>query len=126
MLRTPERESLRVAIARHAWLPPQNNPSDVQNPPNGYPYPLTRVASGSCKCTASENNPDEVRKMTLQTIKASVLKFAKDEDGLTIVEYAVAGGLITVLVAAAFVLLGGAVNTKIRALCQAVNGNVAC
>jgi pilus assembly protein Flp/PilA len=73
-----------------------------------------------------KNNPDEVCKMTLQTIKASVLKFAKDEDGLTIVEYAVAGGLITVLVAAAFVLLGGAVNTKIRALCQAVNGNVAC
>ena len=64
--------------------------------------------------------------MTLQTIKASVVKFVKDEDGLTIVEYAVAGGLITVLVAAAFVLLGGAVNTKIRALCQAVNGNVAC
>ncbi|AOE65278.1 Flp family type IVb pilin [Pseudomonas corrugata] len=64
--------------------------------------------------------------MTLQTIKASVLKFAKDEDGLTIVEYAVAGGLITVAVAAAFVLLGGAVDTQIRALCQAVNGNVAC
>ncbi|EJL04300.1 MULTISPECIES: Flp family type IVb pilin [Pseudomonas] len=64
--------------------------------------------------------------MNLQTIKASAVKFAKDEDGLTIVEYAVAGGLITVLVAAAFVLLGGAVNTKIRALCQAVNGNVAC
>ncbi|WPN59517.1 Flp family type IVb pilin [Pseudomonas sp. P9_31] len=64
--------------------------------------------------------------MNLQTIKTSVVKFAKDEDGLTIVEYAVAGGLITVLVAAAFVLLGGAVNTKIRALCQAVNGNVAC
>ncbi|CAN1603138.1 Flp family type IVb pilin [Pseudomonas mediterranea] len=64
--------------------------------------------------------------MTLQTIKASVLKFAKDEDGLTIVEYAVAGGLITVLVAAAFVLLGGAVNTKIRALCAAVNGGAAC
>ncbi|MNF68880.1 MULTISPECIES: Flp family type IVb pilin [unclassified Pseudomonas] len=64
--------------------------------------------------------------MTLQTIKASVLKFAKDEDGLTIVEYAVAGGLITVLVAAAFVLLGEAVETQITALCQAVNGNVAC
>ncbi|ANI59007.1 MULTISPECIES: Flp family type IVb pilin [unclassified Pseudomonas] len=64
--------------------------------------------------------------MNLQTIKASVVKFAKDEDGLTIVEYAVAGGLITVAVAAAFVLLGGAVNTKIRALCQAVNGNTPC
>jgi pilus assembly protein Flp/PilA len=104
----------------------QNNPSDVQNPPNGYAGLLTRVASGSSQCPALEKQPDEVCEMTLQTIKASVLKFAKDEDGLTIVEYAVAGGLITVLVAAAFVLLGGAVNTKIRALCQAVNGNVAC
>jgi len=66
--------------------------------------------------------PDEVREMTLQTIKASVLKFAKDEDGLTIVEYAVAGGLITVAVAAMFILLGSAVNTKITALCAAVKG----
>lgn len=63
--------------------------------------------------------------MTLQTIKASVLKFAKDEDGLTIVEYAVAGGLITVAVAAGFVLLGAAVDTKIRALCVAVKGGTA-
>jgi len=30
--------------------------------------------------------------MIMQTIKASVVKFAKDEDGLTIVEYAVAVG----------------------------------
>ncbi|WP_339480695.1 MULTISPECIES: Flp family type IVb pilin [unclassified Pseudomonas] len=64
--------------------------------------------------------------MTFQTIKTSTSKFAKDEDGLTIVEYGVAGGLITVLVAAGFVLLGGAVNTRIRTLCQAANGNVAC
>ena len=64
--------------------------------------------------------------MTLQTIKTSIRMFAEDENGLTIVEYAVAGALITVAVAAAFVLLGGAVNTKILALCQAVNNNVAC
>ncbi|WP_191486452.1 Flp family type IVb pilin [Pseudomonas sp. FEN] len=64
--------------------------------------------------------------MTLQTIKTSIRKFAEDEEGLTIVEYAVAGGLITVAVATAFTLLGGAVDTKIRALCQAVNNNVAC
>ncbi|ALH99803.1 Flp family type IVb pilin [Pseudomonas sp. FW306-02-F02-AA] len=64
--------------------------------------------------------------MTLQTIKASVLKFAKDEDGLTIVEYAVAGGLITVAVAAAFLTLGTHVNTQIKALCTAVNGGTAC
>lgn len=61
--------------------------------------------------------------MTIQTIKRAVLKFAKDEDGLTIVEYAVAGGLITAAVAAAFVLLGGQVDTKIRALCSAVKGS---
>ncbi len=64
--------------------------------------------------------------MMLQTIRASIRKFAEDENGLTIVEYAVAGGLITVAVAAAFTLLGGAVDTKIRALCQAVNNNVVC
>ena len=64
--------------------------------------------------------------MTFQAIKTSVMKFVKDEDGLTIVEYAVAGGLITVAVAAAFVLLGGQVDTKIRALCAAVNAGVAC
>ncbi|KZN15979.1 MULTISPECIES: Flp family type IVb pilin [Pseudomonas] len=58
--------------------------------------------------------------MIMQTIKASVVKFAKDEDGLTIVEYAVAGGLITVAVVATFTLLGGAVNTRMIALCNAV------
>ncbi len=65
----------------------------------------------------------EVSEMTIQTIKTAVLKFAKDEDGLTIVEYAVAGGLITVAVAAAFFALGGEVNTKIQGLCAAVKGS---
>ncbi|MCQ4234090.1 Flp family type IVb pilin [Pseudomonas stutzeri] len=64
--------------------------------------------------------------MTIQTIKRAVLKFAKDEDGLTIVEYAVAGGLITVAVVASFIALGGKVDTTIQSLCQAVNKNVAC
>ena len=60
--------------------------------------------------------------MTLQTIRTSISQFVKDEDGLTIVEYAVAGGLITVAVAAMFILLGGAVNDRITALCAAVKG----
>ncbi|AZO84119.1 pilus assembly protein PilA [Stutzerimonas stutzeri] len=58
--------------------------------------------------------------MIMQTIKASVVKFVKDEDGLTIVEYAVAGGLITTAVVAAFTLLGGAVDTRIRAICNTI------
>ncbi|MNG11510.1 Flp/Fap pilin component [compost metagenome] len=60
--------------------------------------------------------------MIMQTIKASVVKFVKDEDGLTIVEYAVAGGLITVAVAVMFGTLGAEVNTKIKGLCDAVKG----
>lgn len=64
--------------------------------------------------------------MIFQAVKTSVLKFIKDEDGLTIVEYAVAGGLITVAVAAAFVTLGTEVGLTIDALCTAVNQNVAC
>lgn len=64
--------------------------------------------------------------MTFQAIKTSVMKFVKDEDGLTIVEYAVAGGLVTVAVVAAFVLLGGAVNTNIRTLCGAITNSAPC
>ncbi len=52
--------------------------------------------------------------MTIQTIKRAVLKFAKDEDGLTIVEYAVAGGLITLAVVTAFTDLGTAIAARIR------------
>jgi len=59
--------------------------------------------------------------MIMQTIKASVLKFVKDEDGLTVVEYAIAGGLVTALVVGTFTSLGTAVHTKIKALCDAVS-----
>jgi pilus assembly protein Flp/PilA len=54
--------------------------------------------------------------MTFQTIKSSVMKFVNDEDGLTIVEYAVAGGLITVGAVLAFTTLGTNVSTVITAL----------
>ena len=60
--------------------------------------------------------------MNMQTIKASVLKFVKDEDGLTIVEYAVAGGLVTAAVVASFTALGGAVDARIQSLCSAIGG----
>jgi len=59
--------------------------------------------------------------MTLQAIKTSVLKFIEDEEGLTIVEYAVAGGLITLAVAAAFTTLGTAVGVNITALADCVD-----
>ena len=58
--------------------------------------------------------------MELKTIRQAVIKFLKDEEGLTIVEYAVAGGLITVAVVGAFVTLGSNVNSKITCLGKAV------
>jgi pilus assembly protein Flp/PilA len=60
--------------------------------------------------------------MNLQSIKTSALKFIKDEDGLTIVEYAVAGGLITLGAVAAFITLGTNVKTAITSLGCAVQG----
>ena len=63
--------------------------------------------------------------MNLQTIKTSVLAFINDEDGLTIVEYAVAGGLVTLGAVAAFVTLGGNVKDAITSLGCAVKG-LAC
>ncbi|MGH8603658.1 MAG: Flp family type IVb pilin [Gammaproteobacteria bacterium] len=60
--------------------------------------------------------------MTSQAIKDSVLKFIEDEEGLTIVEYAVAGSLITIALATAFTLLGGSVATQITGVCGAVKG----
>ena len=62
----------------------------------------------------------EVSKMTIQTIKTAVLKFAKDEDGLTIVEYAVAGGLITAAVVATFALLGEEVDAVLNEILDAL------
>ncbi|MNG29918.1 Flp/Fap pilin component [compost metagenome] len=60
--------------------------------------------------------------MIMQTIKASVVKFINDEDGLTVVEYAVAGGLVTALVVGLFSTLGLEVKEKIQALCDALSG----
>ena len=60
--------------------------------------------------------------MNFQSIRAYVLAFIDDEDGLTIVEYAVAGGLITLGAVAAFITLRGNVSTAITSLGCAVKG----
>jgi len=50
----------------------------------------------------------------------SLVKFFRDEDGLTTVEYAIAGGLVGAGVILAFALLGGEVNRIIRAIYTAL------
>lgn len=54
--------------------------------------------------------------MNIETLKASVVKFLKDEEGLTVVEYAVAGGLVSLAVVGAFAALGGTVGGVIEDL----------
>lgn len=49
-------------------------------------------------------------------MKKNIMKFLQDEEGLTVVEYAVAAGLVSAAVVAAFGLLGGSVDGIIRGL----------
>lgn len=54
-------------------------------------------------------------------MKTEILKFLRDEDGLTMVEYAIAGGLITLGAVAAFTALGTAVDNKIDSIATTVD-----
>ena len=51
-----------------------------------------------------------------------LVAFLRDEEGLTMVEYAVAGTLITLAAVAAFTTLGTNVTTKITQIATAVLG----
>lgn len=58
------------------------------------------------------------------SIKEKVLSFLRDEEGLTTVEYAIAGGLVGAGVIGAFGLLGDEVFRVIDAIYQAVSAIV--
>jgi pilus assembly protein Flp/PilA len=101
----------------------QKSPSDSQKTPNSLLARLTRVQAGGAGSAADfleEQLSSEVGEMTFQAIKTSVMKFVKDEDGLTVVEYAVAGGLISLVVVTAFTNLGTAVAGVIQDLIDAI------
>ena len=57
-------------------------------------------------------------------MKKQVMTFLKDEEGLTIVEYAVAAGLIAAVVVTAFTQLGQRVLAIINGLITALGGPV--
>jgi pilus assembly protein Flp/PilA len=50
------------------------------------------------------------------SVKRKVIEFFREEEGLTTVEYAIAGGLVGAAVIAAFVLLGEKVDEIIRGI----------
>ncbi len=54
-------------------------------------------------------------------MKKFIVAFLKDEEGLTMVEYAIAGALVSIAAVTAFTDLGVAVAARITALVAAVN-----
>lgn len=58
-------------------------------------------------------------------MKQVIYRFFADDSGLTTVEYAIAGALISLAVIAAFTSLGGAVGDVIDDLVSAVDGTAA-
>ena len=56
-------------------------------------------------------------------LKQAVMKFIREEEGLTVVEYAIAGGLVGLAVVAAFDLLGDTVALEIGAIIAAIQAN---
>jgi len=54
-------------------------------------------------------------------MKEAILNFLKDEEGLTMIEYAVAGGMITLGAVGAFKTLGTNVGTKVAAIDTAMS-----
>ena len=56
-------------------------------------------------------------------MKEQIINFLREEEGLTTVEYAVAGALITVAVVAAFTDLGQAVADTIGYITGVLNGS---
>jgi pilus assembly protein Flp/PilA len=58
---------------------------------------------------------DEVVQM-----KKFIVAFLKDEEGLTMVEYAIAGALVTAAAVTAFTALGTNIGTRISALAALV------
>jgi pilus assembly protein Flp/PilA len=55
-------------------------------------------------------------------MKQKLLAFLRDEEGLTTVEYAIAGGLVSAALIAAFTALGTNVQAVIQALADAIGG----
>lgn len=61
-------------------------------------------------------------KYVSQYVSNAVNKFAQKEEGLTTVEYAVAGALIAAAVVAAFTALGAQVGVVIQGITAAIGG----
>ena len=58
----------------------------------------------------------------MENVFSKVKDFLKDEDGLTMVEYAVAGSLVTVGAVGAFTLLGDGITNTVAEITDIMDG----
>ncbi len=56
----------------------------------------------------------------MRSLKTAIVAFMRDEKGLTMVEYAIAGALVTAAAVAAFTLLGTNIGLQINDLAGTV------
>jgi len=59
-------------------------------------------------------------------MKNLVSRFVKDESGATAIEYGLIAALISVVIIAVLSQIGTKLDTKFKAVCKGVNGDVAC
>ncbi|CAJ0702027.1 Flp family type IVb pilin [Ralstonia wenshanensis] len=59
-------------------------------------------------------------------MKNAILKFIRDEQGATAVEYGMIAGLIAAAIVTIVSTLGTKLETVFKTICQAVNNNTAC
>ena len=59
-------------------------------------------------------------------MKNAILKFIRDEQGATAVEYGMIAGLIAAAIVTIVSTLGTKLETVFKSICQAVNNNTAC
>mgnify|MGYP000329478662 CR=1 FL=1 len=60
------------------------------------------------------------------SFKQKLLELIKDEEGLTTVEYAIAGSLVGAAVVVSFTELGTAVGSAVNTMCSAIDPNGTC
>jgi pilus assembly protein Flp/PilA len=63
-----------------------------------------------------------MKDLAMNKLTQKIRHFLRDEEGLTMVEYAVAGSLVTVAAAAAFTSLGDAVASAITTMISKMGG----
>jgi pilus assembly protein Flp/PilA len=59
--------------------------------------------------------------INMRNLRESIVRFIREEEGLTVVEYAIAGGLVGLAVVGAFTDLGTAVGARIREIIAAIS-----